>query len=232
MSKLHLLPKDLLIKTGPVDHADWNYSPTLGYISRQRFHLILKLIGSETFKNLLELGYGSGIFAPELNKRTQHLHGLDVHPHADTVSKILAGENISSSLTSQSASGMPYEDNMFDGIVAVSTLSFVDDLDKTCQEISRILSDGAKFYTVIPGKSPILDAGFNLLTGKKANEDFEDKREIIEPTLEKYFNVEKKLTFPKIGTGLICFYTAFKLSPKSISFPVKAKARKAEVISV
>ena len=49
MAQLHLLPEEVLIKTGPVDHADWNFRPILGSIQRSRFRLMLDLLEGHHF---------------------------------------------------------------------------------------------------------------------------------------------------------------------------------------
>ena len=67
---------------------------------------------------------------------------------------------------------------------------------------------------VTPGKSPILDFGFRLLTGKSAKADFEDRRENIIPTLKKHFEVKQNLTFPKFNASPVKLYTAMELVPK------------------
>ena len=63
---LKLLPREALIQTGEVDHADWNYRPLLGMIQRLRFRLILRILAGRKYHRLLEIGYGSGVFMPEL----------------------------------------------------------------------------------------------------------------------------------------------------------------------
>ena len=89
MAQLHLLPEEVLIKTGPVDHADWNFRPILGSIQRSRFRLMLDLLEGHHFERLLEVGYGSGVFMPELARRCRSLHGIDVHRHTESVSESL-----------------------------------------------------------------------------------------------------------------------------------------------
>jgi hypothetical protein len=42
--RIRLLPHRSLLKTGPVDHADWNYRPLLGWIMGRRFALFRKLL--------------------------------------------------------------------------------------------------------------------------------------------------------------------------------------------
>jgi tRNA G46 methylase TrmB len=67
--QLSLLPPSALLRTGPVDHADWNYRPLIGTVQRIRFRLVCRLLGNGRFDRLLEIGYGSGVFMPELAKR-------------------------------------------------------------------------------------------------------------------------------------------------------------------
>src|SRR4051794_37118264 len=64
--RIRLLPYRSLLKTGPVDHADWNYRPLLGWIMGRRFALFRKLLPAGKAGALLEIGYGSGVFMPEL----------------------------------------------------------------------------------------------------------------------------------------------------------------------
>ena len=54
---IHPLPLEALIKTGPVDHADWNYKPLLGWIQRERFQLAQTLLPRKPVPRLLEIGY-------------------------------------------------------------------------------------------------------------------------------------------------------------------------------
>src|SRR4029078_12268937 len=81
----HLLPEEVLVKTGPVDHADWNFRPVLGVIQRARFRLLLDLLGGERVDRLLEVGYGSGVFLPELARRCRSLYGVDIHREPERV---------------------------------------------------------------------------------------------------------------------------------------------------
>jgi hypothetical protein len=63
-SGMRLMRRNLLVKTGPVDFAEWNSRPLLGWISRQRFRLVVSLLPKAPIVRLLEIGYGSGIFLP------------------------------------------------------------------------------------------------------------------------------------------------------------------------
>jgi hypothetical protein len=55
---MNLLPREALVKTGPVNHADWNYRPFLGLIQRIRWRLVRAFLGEQRYARLLEIGYG------------------------------------------------------------------------------------------------------------------------------------------------------------------------------
>ena len=117
-------------------------------------------------------------------------------------------------LATGGAEKMKWENDFFDSIIAVSALEFVDDLEKVCAEVRRLLRPSGSFFIVTPGKSPMLDFGLKMLTGKSAKEDFADRRELILPTLFKHFTVSQQLAFPRFGSRLVKLYTALELQPK------------------
>lgn len=212
--QLDLLPLDALIKTGNVDHADWNYRPVLGTISCSRFRLIKKMLAGRKADSLLEIGYGSGVFLPELAKHVNRICGVDVHEKPNEVMAKLLEHGIHSELITSGAEKMKWENDSFDFVVAVSALEFVSDLNAVCEEVKRTLKPEGRLMVVTPGQSPILDFGLKILTGKSAKEDFGNRREIILPTLKKHFNIVKELTYPENGAALIKLYTALELVPK------------------
>src|SRR5207244_12763262 len=98
LNKMKLLSQELLIKTGPVDHADWNYRPLLGLISRTRFRLVRDMMRGRRVRRFLEIGYGSGVLMPELAQHAEQLHGVDIHPHTVAVSDRLEQLHIHAAL--------------------------------------------------------------------------------------------------------------------------------------
>jgi len=213
--KLNLLPEKHLIKTGEVDHGDWNFKPFLGIIMKARFQLIVRMLAKKSKGHLLEIGYGSGVFLPELAKHAHKIYGIDIHDKPNEVAEKLLEYNVKAELVSGGAEKMIWEDSSFDSIIAVSALEFVSDLEAVCLEVKRTLKPNGSFMLVTPGKSPILDFGFNLLTGKSAKKDFGDRREIIMPMLLKHFDVKRELSYPKYGSSLIKLYTGLELQPRN-----------------
>jgi SAM-dependent methyltransferase len=209
--ELQLLPKQALLATGPVDHANWNYRLVLGRVQRLRFELVRSMIRGSHAHRLLEIGYGSGIFLPELAKHAIELHGIDPHPFRDDVARVLAQRGVHAKLVSGTATQMPYEDDFFQIAVAVSTLEFIDDLPLACREVRRILAPGGIFVLVTPGYSPLPDLALRLLTRASPGDDFKDRRPQILPCLFREFVVDQQVDYPPLLHRMIRLYTALRL---------------------
>lgn len=212
--RLKLLPAELLIRTNEVDHADWNYRPLLRHIQRRRFELAFSLIGVKHYDKILEIGYGSGIFMPSLAEVCNTLHGIDVHQYPGEVSSVLLKQGIASTLVSGSASEMPYDDDMFDLVISVSTFEFIEDKRNACREITRVLKKEGQFIVITPAQSKLLDFGFNLLTKEDARKDFGNERQEVIPLLTEYFKILQIKIFPPLAGTIIPVYRALSLAVK------------------
>ncbi len=212
VGNIELLPLNDLIKTSEIDQAAWNYQFILGKISNQRYKLLLSLIGNTKVNNLLEIGYGSGIFFPQLRKYAKNLYGIDIHDKNKEVMKRLAKYGITSNLIQGDAADIPMSDNYFDLVIAISSMEFVDNIDQGCNEVSRILKDDGKFVVITPTISSIADMGLKLLTGRNAETDYNGKRNKLMPALMKYFKIEKELIYPKIPS--LKLYSGLRLVKK------------------
>jgi ubiquinone/menaquinone biosynthesis C-methylase UbiE len=209
---LAILPRRLLVKTGPLDHADWNYQGLLGYIQRQRYHLVRRLLPRTRVERILEIGYGSGVFLPELRGHCDRLDAVDVHERGGEIARGLGDIGISATLHSARAEDLPFGDQTFDVIVAVSTLEFVSDLSRSVREMSRVLRSDGVAIVVLPGEHPLLDLGLRLVTGENANRDFGHRRSRVIPTLIREMRVNKRLAFPLAIRSFPAMYTALRLT--------------------
>ena len=206
-----LVPRGELVRTGPVDHADWNYRPMLGYIQRARFRLALDLLATARPRRLLEIGYGSGIFLRALAERADHILGVDTHPFAAEVAAVLSRHGVDARLMRAKAEAIPLGIAQVDCVIAVSALEFVDDLDGVCREVKRVLKPDGYFVVVTPGHSPLADAGLRMLTGAIANRDFGEHRVHLIPTLLKHFRPVRQHEW--LGPPLPRLYTGMRLVP-------------------
>jgi ubiquinone/menaquinone biosynthesis C-methylase UbiE len=209
--RVRLLSAEHLFRTGPVDHANWNYRLAIGWLQRQRFALAKSLLPAQCVDNILEIGYGSGIFMPELATHCTTLRGIDVHPYHQDVANRLGLCGTVAELRSGSAEDLPYADGLFDCIVAVSSLEFINDIDAAAREIRRTLRVGGSLVFVTPVAAPWLDLGLRILTGASAGQDFENRRERLLPALARHFNVCVKRTYPTVVSRVCPVYKAYRM---------------------
>lgn len=208
--QLSLLPPSALLRTGPVDHADWNYRPVIGAVQRIRFRLVCRLLGNRQFNRLLEIGYGSGVFMPELAKRSSELHGLDPHPMPREVEAVLLQHGVKARLMTGTAESLPYEDAFFDCVVSVSAIEYVEDIDRACRELIRVLRPGGSVIIATPGVSPIWDLALRLSTGENPAQ-YSNRRQRLLPTLKRHFAVAEEVAVPTLGGPLFRLYTGVHL---------------------
>ena len=208
---VRLLAPDQLRKTGPVDHADWNYKFLTGRIQRQRFRLIARLMGERRCRDLLEIGYGSGIFGPELSRRCDSYCGIDTHESSREIAEVLGSVGVNAALHAGSVHELPFDDGSMDWVVAVSVFEFVDDMTTACNEVARVLRPGGSVFVVTPGDSALLDVGLKLATGESAKDDFGDRRAAVESTLREHFSVAQILGYPAVGVFGIQVYRSLEL---------------------
>lgn len=219
---MRLLPRKSLIKTSSADHADWNYKPVLGWIQRLRFELAASLIGAQRYGRLLEIGYGSGVFMPELAKYCGELYGVDPHDHGPDVAAKLAAQGVTANLHSSGAESLPFCDDSFDCVVAVSSLEFVSDLEQVCQEIDRVLTPNGRLVVITPGLTPVID------TGNSPKDEFGDRRELILPTLQRWFSVASART----ATGGLYHAIDCRRMPRTVLKPPVEEVKKEEAVVV
>jgi ubiquinone/menaquinone biosynthesis C-methylase UbiE len=210
---LHLLPPAALLVTGKFDRARWNYRPVLGTIQRVRFAMVKSLLPQRRVPRLLELGYGSGVFLAELSEHCTELLGIDIHPYHRPIAQVLARQGVQAQLQCARAESLPFESQSMDIVVATSTLEFVDDVERACQEVRRVLRPSGCFVVVTPGRSPLADAGLTLLTGRSARAEFGARRDAVRPALRRSFQVQAALSFPSFGGVPLKLYDAMRLSP-------------------
>jgi SAM-dependent methyltransferase len=215
---LRLLPKQDLVKTGPVDHADWVYQLHIGWLQTARMKLGVQLLPNRV-NRLLEIGYGSGILMPELDTRANALFGIDPHEHAHEVSEKLRLNGVMAKLAQSGAEEIPFPEDHFDRVVAISSMEFVGDIHAACREIKRVLAPEGRFVVVTPGHSSLLDFGLKMLTGKNAQTDYDQRRERLLPVLREHFDIVRWVKYPPILSYVLPVYNAMELKAKTKASP-------------
>lgn len=121
---------------------------------------------------VLEIGFGNGLFFPELAKQAKDLtlHGLDFS--ADMVQQATANNDALIaegvlSLTHGASDRMPFADASFDRIFCINVVYFWDDPAAHLREVRRVLKPGGTFTAVLRRKSsmemlPFAAHGFTM----------------------------------------------------------------------
>lgn len=214
MTELKLLPKSALVRTSEVDHPDWNYRPLLGAVQRMRFRIVRELLADTGFDRLLEIGYGSGVFMPELSRHCGELHGIDPHPHRVAVTEHLAEQGVQANLIQGSVESLPYDDAHFDCAVTISTLEYVPDIASACREVRRVLKPNGVLAVVTPGATKLWDLALRLSTGESPSQ-YADRRQRLQPELRRHFTLLREVRVPTPNLPAIRLYTGLLLGGPS-----------------
>ena len=161
--RLILPPRALVPKTAPDDPVDYYFKPLTARIYRARLRLACSLLGDGPFDSLLEVGYGSGIFLPELARRSRRLAGIDIHGESRRVEEMLSRLGIEADLREASLFEMPFADGEFDALVCLSVLEHITELDAALTEFRRVLRPGGVAVLGFPVRNPITDAFFRAV---------------------------------------------------------------------
>ena len=157
-----LVPRGAAPKTGADDPVDYYYRPLTAWLYRGRLRLAVRLLEPERFASVLEVGYGSGIFLPELARHAERLTGIEVHDEAARVGSMLRRFRVEAELHRCSLFEMPFAEGAFDGLVCLSVLEHLTELDRALNELRRVLRPGGIAVLGFPVRNPVTDAFFRL----------------------------------------------------------------------
>ncbi|MFB0533937.1 MAG: class I SAM-dependent methyltransferase [Anaerolineae bacterium] len=154
-----ILPgRENIYKTSDDDPSDYYYRPISGALYRQRLKAVAQLLGGRRFGKLLEVGYGSGVFLPELSRHCSELYGVDVHSEVDLVQKTLEKERVAAQLSVGDVRALEFPDGMFDAVVCVSVLEHIRERDLAIGEIARVTDDSGIVVLGFPVRNVITNA--------------------------------------------------------------------------
>ncbi len=107
--------------------------------------LIFELLGPLDGKRLLDVGCGDGLIAAELARRGAHVVGLDADATMVAAARSRAErESVQLRVIEGRAEMLPFDDAVFDYVLAVAVLCFVPDADRAVAEMARVLKPGGR----------------------------------------------------------------------------------------
>lgn len=200
--KIILPPKKLMNEISAADpnqeifSLNRYYSPLSKFFYLKRLKIVLKLISNERFENMLDVGFGSGIFLPTLVKNTQNLYAIDIHQHIGLVEEMLKNTGVKIRLKQASVLNLPFEKSIFDCITCLSVLEFIKDTDKAVSEIARVAKKDAKIIIGAPSINKLTDFCYKIAGKSGQNQKHYSGQNKIITSVKKFLEVEKIIKFP------------------------------------
>jgi ubiquinone/menaquinone biosynthesis C-methylase UbiE len=173
-----------LTPTGPVDAVADYYGVGFGTVLRRRLAWVRDALPPGQLRRVLDVGFGSGIFIPELARRASAVFGADVHPHAARARAELAEEGVEATLVRADGMALPFRDGSFDAVVIVSALEFISDPGLALAESLRVTRAGGAVIAVAPRTMRWADRLYTMLVGFDPETDFRGGRARVQQALE------------------------------------------------
>jgi SAM-dependent methyltransferase len=197
-ARLTLPPRALVPKPAHDDPVDYYYKPLTARIYRARLRLARSLLGDQRYDSLLEVGYGSGIFLPQLARCCRRLAGIDIHGESGRVDEMLSRLGITADLREASLFGIPFADGEFDALVCLSVLEHITELEAALTKFRRVLRPGGVAVLGFPVQNPITDSFFRVVGYDPREIHPSSHRDILRAAgAHARFTVEREARFPR-----------------------------------
>ena len=209
--RLNLPPRALVTKPDVDDPIDYYYRPLTAPLYRARLRDALVLLGDGPFDSLLEVGYGSGVFLPELARRTERLVGIDVHGGRDGVARMAKALDLDVELLDASLFELPFESGTFDALVCLSVMEHLVELDAAVAELRRIVRPGGLLVLGVPVRNAATSSFFRLV-GYNPAELHPSSHRDVEAALGRAagLTTERELHFPRLLPLDLAAYAGFR----------------------
>jgi SAM-dependent methyltransferase len=196
---LLLPPRELVTKPDAEDPIDSYYRPLTRWLYRARLRDTLHALGEGPYEAVLDVGYGSGVFLPELARRSKRLVGVDVHSGREGVAEMAAGLGIEVELLEASLYELPFEDGEFQGLVCVSVLEHLRELVPALTELRRVVRAGGVLVFGTPVRNAATSSFFRLV-GYDPTEIHPSSHRDIEAAIATVagLSLERRLHFPRL----------------------------------
>jgi SAM-dependent methyltransferase len=210
LSDLLLPPRDLVSKPDEDDPIDYYYRPLTAPLYRARLKDALALLGPGPFDSLLDVGYGSGVFLPELARRTSRLVGVDVHAGRAGVEEMARALGIEVELLDASLFELPFAEGEFAALVCMSVLEHLRELDRALDEFVRVAAPGGRLVLGVPVRNPATSS-FVRLVGYDPLEIHPSSHRDVARALERHprLAVRRRTVFPRVLPVDVAAYVTF-----------------------
>jgi SAM-dependent methyltransferase len=171
--RLILLPRRAYADVAIEDPLRLYFWPVIGGLYRRRVELCLaECRGGD---RVLEVGCGAGVSFLNLHRLYREIYGLDLTMRTDEVAATFENLKIPVQLQNGNILEMPYAENYFDTVLAVSVLEHLrpEEQAQAFAEIHRVLKPGGQVVYGLPMARPFMTLMFHVL-GRLLHFDIED----------------------------------------------------------
>ncbi len=121
------------------EYDDWYKNPNNRSVVDLEDQVLLRLLEPVRGQRVLDIGCGTGRHLLKFSEMGLDITGLDASPHMlDVAKKKLRHRG---DLHQGIAEDLPFDDNSFDIAALITTLEFVDDVEKAIEEACRVAKD-------------------------------------------------------------------------------------------
>jgi 2-polyprenyl-3-methyl-5-hydroxy-6-metoxy-1,4-benzoquinol methylase len=152
------------------DPLRYYYKIHTKYLYRKRIQLGLNLLSGETYNNVLDFGYGSGLLFPSLTAISKNLYGIDIASDPAIVQSSLKKLNITTELKQEDITKANYPTDFFDLIICFSVFEHILDPDLILSEMHKILKTGGKLLVGMPRVDKNMEKLFTFIGYKNINQ--------------------------------------------------------------
>ena len=166
-------------------------------------------------QRILEIGVGSGILLPSLDKNSSDVYGVDYREDFVKKAEDFCRKNrIKANLTRAEATNLPYDDNFFDAAICLSVMEHISDLDDALREAKRVIKPGGIFVVGVPIERFLVNTLFKIFGYAEEVKDYHINDYIkVREALKNHFTIEKSYKIP------------FNILPDSLSLYLVVKCR-------
>jgi SAM-dependent methyltransferase len=201
----------------PVDDDDplrYYYMPLVGRLYRQRLALAASYLAGCAGR-VLEVGYGSGVFLPELaGARGVHVIGVDRHGSGASVRRMARAEGVEAALVTGDVLGLPFADESVDALVCLSVLEHVTALDRAASEIRRVLRPGGIAVLGYPRVDRLMAALFRAIGFHGIEDNHVSGPAAIETAVGRVLALERRRPWPRAPLPLY-YVSRWRRTPDS-----------------
>jgi SAM-dependent methyltransferase len=194
---LRLPAREHIRPVGEDDPLRYYYMPLVGRFYRRRLELATAFLDGPVTR-VLEVGYGSGIFLPELAARAARVVAVDRHREGASVRAMARRDGVEVALVTGDVCALPVADASVDVLVCLSVLEHVATLDVAAAEFRRVLRPGGTAVLGYPRVDRLMSALFPLIGFRGIDEHHVSDPDTIEAAIGRVLALEARSRWPRV----------------------------------